>query len=82
VKVSGVSVQVSAQPLVAPAASLIEIETFGTWFRNRPLLGFAIRTNTGKMWVGMSATKPNEAWSRLNPTYKGKVAQDRTNSNF
>jgi len=35
-----------------------------------PLLGFAIRNNTGKMYVGLSATKPNKAWSRLNPTYK------------
>jgi hypothetical protein len=31
------------------AASLIEKETFGARFRNWPLLGFAIRNNTGKM---------------------------------
>jgi hypothetical protein len=30
-------------------ASLIKKETFGVRFRNRPLLGFAIRNNTGKM---------------------------------
>jgi hypothetical protein len=30
-------------------ASLIEIETFGARFRNRPLLGFAFRNTTGKM---------------------------------
>ena len=40
------------------SASLIEIETFGSRFRNWPLLGFAFRNNSGK------------------------VAQDRTNSNF
>jgi hypothetical protein len=28
---------------------LIEKETFGARFRNQPLLGFAIRNNTGKM---------------------------------
>jgi hypothetical protein len=31
------------------AASLIEKETFEARFRNRPLLGFAIRNNSGKM---------------------------------
>jgi hypothetical protein len=35
------------------------------------------------MWVGPpQADKPNKAWSRLNPTYKGKMAKDKTNSNF
>jgi hypothetical protein len=32
------------------------------------VVGF--RNNSGKMKVGLSATKPNKAWSRLNPTYK------------
>jgi hypothetical protein len=35
--------------MAGEAASLIEKETFGARFRNRPLLGFAIRDNTGKM---------------------------------
>jgi hypothetical protein len=35
--------------LAAKAASLIKLENFGTRFRNRPLLGFAIRNSTGKM---------------------------------
>ena len=46
------------------------------------MLGSAFGDITGKMQVGLSATKPNKAWSRLNRTYKAKVAQDRTNSNF
>jgi len=51
-------------------AGLIKKETIWARFRNGPLLGFAIRNNTGKMQVGLSATKPNKAWCRLNPTYK------------
>jgi len=50
----------SAQQPAKKTARLIEIETFGARFRNRPLLGFVIPNNT----------------------YKGKVAQDGTNSNF
>ena len=73
---------ICAPPLAKKTASLIEKETFGARFRNRPLLGFAFRNNTGKMEVGLSATKPNKAWSKLNPTYKGKVAKGGTNSNF
>jgi hypothetical protein len=41
--------QVSAQPPVKKTAGLIEKETFGTRFGNRPLLGFAFRYNNGKM---------------------------------
>jgi len=55
--------------LAKKTARLIEIETFGARFRNRPLLGFAIHNNSGKMVVGLSATKPNKAWRRLNPTF-------------
>jgi hypothetical protein len=37
-------------PLLAKkTASLIKKETFGAWFGNRPMLGFAFRNNTGKM---------------------------------
>jgi len=39
----------SAQPPAKKTACQIEIETFGPRFRNRPLLGFAFRNNTGKM---------------------------------
>jgi len=39
----------SAQPPVKKTASQIEIETFGVWFQNLPLLGFALRIRTGKM---------------------------------
>jgi hypothetical protein len=46
------------------------IVSFGAWFRNPPLLGFAFRNNTGKIWIGLSATEPNEVWNGLNPTYK------------
>jgi hypothetical protein len=38
------------------AASLIKKETFGARFRNRPLLGFAFRNNTGKMWPRIEPT--------------------------
>jgi hypothetical protein len=38
-----------APPLAKKAASLIEKETFGTRFGNRPLLVFAFRYNNGKM---------------------------------
>ena len=44
----GFSVKVSGPPLARKASSLIGIETFGTRFRNRPLLGFEFRNNTGK----------------------------------
>jgi hypothetical protein len=30
-------------------AGLIKKETFGAWFGNQPLLGFAFRDNTDKM---------------------------------
>ena len=45
----GIRDQLSAQPLAKKTARLIEIETFGARFRNRPLLGFAFRNNTGKL---------------------------------
>jgi hypothetical protein len=38
-----------ARHLAKKTASLIEIESFGDRFRNRPLLGFTFRNNTGKM---------------------------------
>ena len=38
-------------------------------FRNRLMLGFAFRDRTANMSVGLSVTKPNNAWSWLNPTY-------------
>ena len=47
--VSGFGCQCSAPPLARKVASLIKIETFGTRFRNRPLLGFAFRYNNVKM---------------------------------
>jgi hypothetical protein len=46
-QVSGISVQPSRWP--KKTASLIEIKTFGARSRNRLLLGFAFRKNTGNM---------------------------------
>jgi hypothetical protein len=65
----GFRCQVSAQPPAKKTAGQIEIETFGTRFQNLPFLGFALRIRTGKMQVGLSATKPNKVRSRLNPTF-------------
>ena len=73
-KVSGVSVQVSAQPLVAVATSLIEIETFG------------FGSEIGRCWVSQFAIAPAKCrlvrLRRRNPTKPGAGSTQPTKAKW
>jgi hypothetical protein len=53
-----------------PRRRLNQKRNFWGRSRSQALLGFAFQHITGQMWVGLRATKPNNAWSWLSPTYE------------